>query len=234
VSPFQSEADTDWAHLDQTVRQNPYWCIQGQVVLADTTACFRCSPRSHLVYEELLEISGISSTNTSNWCKFSEPIVPQVRKRVLEAGGQWQVPVRSRKGSMILWFSSTVHSAMIQTKERATWANKNDPWADWRFVVYTCYRPKFECNVSHFSFFSISSVICLPFVTYFLKSAHAERLQTCLNENRVSNHSGDKIFPKIRSSEHTKYEVLFFLISFLHDFHSSYTEPPSGYTSTIS
>eukprot|EP00008_Paramoeba_atlantica_P008884 CAMPEP_0201495730 /NCGR_PEP_ID=MMETSP0151_2-20130828/55691_1 /ASSEMBLY_ACC=CAM_ASM_000257 /TAXON_ID=200890 /ORGANISM="Paramoeba atlantica, Strain 621/1 / CCAP 1560/9" /LENGTH=272 /DNA_ID=CAMNT_0047884985 /DNA_START=57 /DNA_END=872 /DNA_ORIENTATION=+ len=119
-APFQEEENphkyTDWAHLDQTLRKNRYWCIQGQVVLSDTTACFRASPKSHLIYEDLLDINDIPETSKSNWCKFRPRNIPQVRKKIEEAGGAFQVPVRTKRGSMILWLSSTVHSAMTQLR----------------------------------------------------------------------------------------------------------------------
>jgi hypothetical protein len=183
IGPFQTPNDKDWAHLDQTVRNNTNWCVQGQVVLSDTTACLRASPRSHLIYDELLDIAGADPNDNSNWCHFSDKALPTVMKRVSEVGGQWQVPVRTGRGSVILWLSSVVHSSMGQLEEPTPWAEKDDPWADWRYVAYVCFRPKQECD-----------------------AGHPQRLKECLQENKVSSHSGTKIFPPPAVTGSFKYE----------------------------
>jgi hypothetical protein len=187
TAPFHEETEggpyVDWAHLDQTHRNDTYWCIQGQVVLSDSTACFRCSPKSHLVYGDLLDKAG--NEKNTGWCKFTKTQIPEIRKTIEDAGGSWQLPIRSKRGSVILWLSSTVHSAMTQTKERVRLEEgQGDKWKDWRFVVYTCYRPKNECD-----------------------NKHADRLKQALRENRCTNHSGVKIFPVARGNNKIQYEA---------------------------
>jgi hypothetical protein len=97
------------------------------------------------------------------WHKFPSEQYPEVRAAVEAAGGQWQVPVHAAPGSMILWLSSTIHSAKLQ-----------DPGdRSIRCVVYTCYRPKDTCALSHW-----------------------KRLRACLRDNRATNHWGTRMFGK--------------------------------------
>eukprot|EP00009_Paramoeba_aestuarina_P017443 CAMPEP_0201527818 /NCGR_PEP_ID=MMETSP0161_2-20130828/36451_1 /ASSEMBLY_ACC=CAM_ASM_000251 /TAXON_ID=180227 /ORGANISM="Neoparamoeba aestuarina, Strain SoJaBio B1-5/56/2" /LENGTH=199 /DNA_ID=CAMNT_0047928807 /DNA_START=225 /DNA_END=824 /DNA_ORIENTATION=- len=122
-------------------------------------------------------MNNIPHNETSNWLKFDKKNYETYKECIEEVGGQWQVPIRANKGSVILWTSSTVHSAMIQQKETQYGPLKNDPWADWRFVVYTCYRPKTD-------------------VPEKKRKKHEERLEKCKVEYRVTNHWGEKMFPK--------------------------------------
>ena len=55
-SDFTLNASTDWAHIDQT-SGDPLKCVQGQIVLANTTACFRCSPKSCFLFNEIMKIT---------------------------------------------------------------------------------------------------------------------------------------------------------------------------------
>jgi len=83
--------------------------------------------------------SGDYWTHTLSRRKIPHEDYDALRDMVEKAGGQWQVPVLVPAGSMILWLSSTIHSAKIQ-----------DPGDDsTRCVVYVCQRPKNECNRSH-------------------------------------------------------------------------------------
>ena len=54
--PYSKSITRDWAHLDQTKRDDIYKCLQGQVVLSNTSACFVCSPKSHKIHKQILEI----------------------------------------------------------------------------------------------------------------------------------------------------------------------------------
>ena len=116
IGPYH-DPDHDWAHLDQTIRGEPFKCVQGQVVLTNTSACFRCSPRSHIIYDELLDAARSPAHNTSNWCMFREGVRPTIQGYIEDAGGQYQIPVQVPQGSMILWLSSTVHSASCSNVE---------------------------------------------------------------------------------------------------------------------
>lgn len=180
IGPYSSglekgEIDnSDWAHLDQTFRdcEKPVeLCVQGQVVLNDSSACFRCSPGSHHIFESILDMHGIDKGEKCNWCKFNSSSYPIIKSTVEEEGGQWQIPIRTKTGSVILWFSSTVHSAMNQSEDIEL--DESDPLSDWRAVVYVCYRPKHEVGNAHF-----------------------KRLQRCFEENRLTNHWGSRMFGK--------------------------------------
>jgi len=119
--------DNDWPHIDQTIEN--IRCIQAQVVLTDTTASFRCTPKSHLHHRTILEICE-QIDDTTNWCK---PNSVQL-KAIKPLFEYWQIPIHVPKGSMIFWRSNTIHSAQKNEK-------LDD---DWRCVVYVCMRPKEE------------------------------------------------------------------------------------------
>ena len=129
----------DWAHLDQTSRDNVFLCLQGQAVLANTTAAFRASPKSVHAYRAILDACHVAPDNDSNWLKFAAGDYDMLR-RLVEAvpGGAWQVPIRAPKGSFIVWTSSTVHSAL--RAERIEPAVPTDVWRGYRAVIYVCYR----------------------------------------------------------------------------------------------
>jgi len=164
----------DWAHIDQTKRDDIYKCIQGQVILSDTTAAFRCSPKSHKVFTKILDIAGKNEKDSSNWCKIQTENYEKCKELVESVGGQWQIPIYAPAGSCILWFSSVVHSAKHSDGE--TQPKENDPWYGWRAVYYITYRPKNE------------------FRDYQIK----KRFLNVIN-NRVMNHWTTKTFPIVSS-----------------------------------
>lgn len=102
----------DWPHIDQT--SEGFQCVQGQLVLTDTTASFVCTPKSHLIHSELLD--GASN----NWYKLKDSDSKYLN----------QTPIVVPKGSVILWDSRTIHSARRQTDQT------------WRCVAYVCARPE--------------------------------------------------------------------------------------------
>lgn len=159
----------DWAHLDQTIRDEPFLCFQGQAVLTNTSAAFRCTPGSHRYYSEILDLVE-APKNKSNWCKFKDPEV--VQKFCQERKLDWQIPLYAPQGSFILWTSSTIHSAVGQS--RVETPDVKDPWKGWRGVVYICYRPRDEM-----------SKIALK-----KRAGHVE-------SNRTTSHWGEKLFPKV-------------------------------------
>ena len=176
TAPYCTDKTADWAHLDMTQRDAKFSCVQGQIVLTNTSACFRCSPGSHEVYGQVLDKLGVSRTDKSNWCKFKKSDYTTVKKIVEDAGGQWQIPIRAPKGSVILWLSSLIHSAKAQDNPKSRIRTecppiKDDFWDEWRGVVYCCYRPKVEMP------------LCIS------------RLQRCFRENRVTNHWSGRMFP---------------------------------------
>ena len=183
--PFRKVWSKDWAHLDQTTTpaypSDPYACIQGQVVLSDSDACFRCSPLSIHKFEEIsaltrenfVRISGRTGNELKpgDWNLLKPTQYETVKKLVEEVGGAWQIPICEPRGSMIFWMSSTVHSARIQAERPVPAPVPLNPWHGWRGVVYVCYRPQQEVGPQHF-----------------------ERLQWCVPNNRCTNHWGKKMF----------------------------------------
>ena len=67
--PKQRSILPDWAHVDQTYQTYGMDCVQGQMVLTDTTAAFRCTPLSHLQHSTILNKYGI--TKKSGFSKFT-------------------------------------------------------------------------------------------------------------------------------------------------------------------
>lgn len=170
-APYHRQ-NNDWAHMDQTIRDATYKCVQGQVVLTNTTASFVCSPKSHLVYEDILDLLGKKEDDKTNWAKISRSGKEAEAKALVEqVGGEWQIPVQTGAGSVILWLSSCVHSAKHADKKEPE--DPNDIWKGWRGVFYICYRPQKE----------------------FTK-AQLDRRQKNIEENRVMNHWQTGTFPK--------------------------------------
>jgi hypothetical protein len=139
------EGERDWAHTDQTERDDSFKCVQGQVVLTNSAASFRASPTSHKYFKEIMEVAGIEDNN-SNFAKFSDDQLAKIKKDVLVPNNvPFQLPIRAEKGSVILWFSTTIHSSMSSgTKETTT---PDDAFKGWRGVSYVCYRPKSDFSM---------------------------------------------------------------------------------------
>lgn len=162
MAPYDS--GNDWAHLDQNDLPNDiYQCIQGQLVLCNTTAAFVCSPKSHLVFSDILKLE-----KTGFW-KITK--IEKAKKLVEDVGGQWQIPIYTKAGSVIMWLSSLVHSAKYSDGPEPK-SNK-DVWKGWRGVFYICYRPKNE------------------FTKLQLK-----KIEKYTKEKRCMNHWSTKVFPK--------------------------------------
>jgi len=161
--------EKDWPHCDQTERDNIYKCVQGQVVLTNTQACFRASPSTHRYFVDVMEMCHFPD-NDYNWAQFNERDVELIKERILTPNQlPFQIPVRVCKGSVIVWLSTTIHSAMkSNVKEKAT---KEDPFKGWRGVVYVCYRPLAEFT-----------------------AAQLNVLEQCLRENKGTNHWSTMVF----------------------------------------
>ena len=169
VGPYHNPNKNDWAHLDQTMRDETFKCVQGQAVLTRTTAAFRCTPGSCHIYGDLLDIEGVDEKDKSDWCKFKK--TKEVQAYCEEKKLQWQIPMVAPRGSFIIWSSSTVHSAKYADKKRKP--RKRDPWRGWRGVVYVCYRPREE-----------------------LTKRAAKKREKYLVENRLTNHWAERVFAK--------------------------------------
>lgn len=192
----------DWPHVDQTSKEE-FGCIQGQVVLSDSSAGFRCSPRSHKIFDNIIDDYDINEK--SNFYPFSEDDEFDLEQRVLAQGGEWQKVFRTRKGSMILWFSSTIHSATLPDPKfsYADYDNINPKWLGWRGVFYVCYRPSDDVDAKH-----------------------KLNLRYNFYQNLTSNHRGDAAFTSrplyIKKNTMTKK-----LYSYLGDPKSVFKEHPS-------
>lgn len=186
IKPFYNENDEDWAHLDQTKTDNIYECIQGQVVLTNTDACFRCSPKSHLLLGKILKMYNVLG-KSDNWLKFDKGDYKKLSKMVRKIGGEWQKEIIAPSGSLILWLSSTIHSAKLQSEiEDADFlgVDPENPWCGWRGIIYVCQRPRNEVNATHI-----------------------KRLQNAVLNIRTTNHWGNRVFPlKPRFFLNTKYD----------------------------
>lgn len=136
---------SDWPHLDQVDRSDIFKCIQGQMVLTNTTASFVASPKSHKVYLDIVNKYNIPNDYGTNWWRIinnADATVDEIKELIKSVGGKWQIPILAEAGSFIIWSSTLVHSARLQTKKEKK--NINDEWLGWRCVVYVSYRPKEE------------------------------------------------------------------------------------------
>lgn len=170
--------DNDWAHLDITLRNSMFECIQGQIVLANTSASFRCSPKSHKIYENILDKCGIDINDKSNWCKFdrkNHELLNDIKTSIENIGGQYQIPIIEPAGSVILWLSSLVHSGKLADREEES--DMMDLWKGWRGIFYICYRPRED-----------------------FKKSELKKREKVVRENRATNHWGNKMFPKCTTS----------------------------------
>ena len=87
--------EKDWPHCDQTERDNIYKCVQGQVVLTNTQACFRASPSTHRYFVDVMEMCHFPD-NDYNWAQFNERDVELIKERILTPNQlPFQVKLRS-------------------------------------------------------------------------------------------------------------------------------------------
>jgi hypothetical protein len=140
IGPIVEEKTKDWAHLDQTTGEI-YDCIQGQAVLTNTTACLVSTPKSHLYFKEILELTNIDPSKGA-FSKFDPKNVEKLKLFFKDKNIPYQIPILSKKGSFIVWSSTLIHSARLQTK--LEYPTQEDPFHGWRGVIYICYRPKRE------------------------------------------------------------------------------------------
>jgi hypothetical protein len=157
-------------HCDQSGRDDIFKCVQGQVVLTNTTASFVASPKSHKYFIEVMKAAGIPDAGLKG-ARFDDRQIENIMKHVILPNKlQFQVPIKAPKGSVIIWPSTTIHSAISSTVKEAL--TKDDPFKGWRGVVYVCYRPKSEFN-----------------------PAQLNTLKDCLKGNRGTNHWSTRVFP---------------------------------------
>lgn len=162
--PCKSSA-ADWPHIDQTTSEKDLVCYQGQVVLTNTTASFRCTPGSHLIHEEI--VTEYNLDRKSQWHKFTTDEIEKLKPRFTD----WQIPIHVPKGSVILWRSTTIHSAKYVDDPTIYQPDKS--WDGWRCVYYICQRPKIHCS-----------------------KRGLKTIKDAALKGRTTNHWGTKTFPK--------------------------------------
>ena len=159
IRPYHPSADhRDWAHVDQmktSKELDGVESIQGQIVLTDTSAAFRCTPKSHLVHDFIVNLARVGRSErsangiTDFWRVPSichQVVKDHIAKHLPEGEEvQWQIPIHVPAGSMILWNSKLIHSAKLQDGPEP----RSEPRGleGWRCVVYVSY--KFWQNVRY-------------------------------------------------------------------------------------
>lgn len=119
-----------WYHSDQTFTDSSFKCIQGWVTGFDvnekdaTLAFYEGSNKFHQEFGRQFEI-----TDKSNWYKLNK----DEEKFFIEKGCT-EKKIKCPKGSLVLWDSRTIHCG--------TEAMKGRKEANFRAVIYTCYKPR--------------------------------------------------------------------------------------------
>lgn len=103
----------------------------------------------------------------SNWVPLPETVCSFLSETL---GDTYQIPILAPKGALVLWLSSTVHSAVHPTSLIST---SVDPRANGRMIVYLCYRPK-----------------------EWLSKANLKTSRRALFENRGTNHAVTRLTSK--------------------------------------
>ncbi len=173
----------DWPHVDQTLLEpkpgekvvfgKTARCYQGQMVLTNTTASFRCSPKSHLFHAKLLALYG-KEPDKSHWLRTKGEVELATIQGWLKAcGGAWQIPIHAPAGSAVFWRSNLIHSAQRVERVPTDEEKRLDPWAGWRCAVYICQRPR-----AHFTKRNLTT------------------LRNAATQGRTTIHWGTRLFPK--------------------------------------
>jgi hypothetical protein len=170
----------DWAHLDQ-IYGNKFGCIQGSIAFTDSSASFVVSPKSHLIYDEIMKIWKVDKTK--KWLFLGDKILRKnqdetdaTKQLLVSKGGIWQGELPVTAGSVILWLSSTIHSAKLneeyipQSRVKSTNYQRLAELKSWRVVVYVCYN-----RVSTYT------------------PEELEKRWQAMKKNRTTNHTGKDI-----------------------------------------
>eukprot|EP01129_Flabellula_baltica_P015421 TRINITY_DN784_c0_g1_i1.p1 TRINITY_DN784_c0_g1~~TRINITY_DN784_c0_g1_i1.p1 ORF type:complete len:375 (+),score=68.55 TRINITY_DN784_c0_g1_i1:15-1139(+) len=157
----------DWAHVDSAVYDEISY--QGQIVLTDTTAAFRCTPMSHTIIPQLVELNIIKTNRGFNL--IGEKNI-EIVKQLLPYPELYQIPLAVPKGSFILWKSQTIHSACRQTQ---LIEDNSSPLVNWRCVFYICMMPR-----EHYS------------------QEDIRNLHKAVAEGYLTNHNASSLFSKIQ------------------------------------
>lgn len=144
AEPYHNPDDNDWAHTDNANMFEQ--CVQGQVVMTNTTAAFVCSPRSHLICTQLLGFRRKHNINENMDDRL------EARRMVEKLGGKFQVPIIVPAGSVIIWLSSTLHSAKMADRPVVPHVpSEIDPWYGYRSVVYLTFKPRVNVSMEEVS-----------------------------------------------------------------------------------
>lgn len=176
-----NDVESDWAHLDQTIDADMYRCIQGQLVMTNTTSAFRCTPKSHKYLYNILVDYGMAG-RPDNWFKFNLTQKHEIKEFLENKGCVWQPAIYAPKGSFIVWNSACIHSAKFA--DSPVKATKEDPFLGWRGVLYISFRPREDMENE--------------------KPNMLSKKYGCIKDNRVMNHWGLKIFALYPGGPHNK------------------------------
>ncbi len=154
----------DWHHIDQISKG--FKCIQGQLVLTNTSASFKCVKKSNKIHDELIDEYCENSKSNFNFFSSNE-MVDILDKYSLPPND----PIHVGAGSVILWDSRTIHSA--QRENGPTEYYTGDSLDGWRCTFYVCMRPRVQYS-----------------------KRNLNTLRRAGLEHRTTNHWGTRIFPK--------------------------------------
>ena len=166
----------DWPHIDQ-FKTSDEICYQSQCVLTDTNASFVCTPGSHKLFDHIKA----NYESKMDWLSFDKQKIDELKQMLSEYAKEeydellynWQIPIVAPKGSLILWYSNTIHSSRPQTEFDFSEKITGSRFEGWRCVVYVCQRKK-----ENFTKRNLTTI------------------KRCVTEGRMTNHWGKNMNPK--------------------------------------
>ena len=126
--------NNNWMHTDSGFNSNNIECVQSfltanEIREGDATFCFL--EGSHKLHKRVGKKFKI--TDKGDWYKFNEKEYDYYLKKGCE-----RKCIKCPAGSMVFWFSKTVHSGQEPLKERKI---ENE-----RCIVYLCYTPRIHAS----------------------------------------------------------------------------------------
>jgi hypothetical protein len=131
--------DASWLHIDQDAKKLGRYCIQGLVNLEDADqdgdASLELVPRSHVLHENLQQLTGDPKLPKGDWYRFPD----EVKEKIQSETGLLRTfkSVKAPKGALVLWDSRTWH----QGGRIRAHVTRPREFPRPRFVVYTCFQP---------------------------------------------------------------------------------------------
>lgn len=133
MQPWHGDIGSEGLHMDQTDDNEGLLCVQGLINLTDSstpsTGSLLVLPGSHLKTKEFMAAFPEAAEKRGNWC-------PRFSPAQTEFFGVEPVRVHGGKGSLVLWFSNTVHRGIA-----ASSAPEWQPTLP-RYVMYVSYQPR--------------------------------------------------------------------------------------------